>query len=128
MIIGIHIYIYVLIASAIFKIFQVFINEIANPILGFTVYNPDKKVIKDFTKNELQIYTNSMFLIDGLRHVLTVMISISQIDIAIFDVVITEAVSIITVRIILNEKQFICSEPDKDDKKEEEKWKLIEIV
>ena len=26
------------------------------PVLGFSIYNPDKKVITEFTKNELQFY------------------------------------------------------------------------
>lgn len=29
------------------------VNDIGNPILGFNVYNPDKKVIDEFSKNEL---------------------------------------------------------------------------
>ena len=36
-----------------------------NPIIGFNIYNPDKKNISDFTKLELQIYGNSMYLIDN---------------------------------------------------------------
>ena len=37
---------------------EVFIGEIANPIVGFNIYNPDKKVITEFTKIELQLYGN----------------------------------------------------------------------
>jgi hypothetical protein len=32
------------------------INDIASPILGFNIFNPDKKTITDFGKCELQFY------------------------------------------------------------------------
>jgi len=28
---------------------RVFINEIASPLLAFSIYNPDKKIITDFS-------------------------------------------------------------------------------
>ena len=67
---------------AIIKISDVVIAEIASPIIGFNIYNPDKKVITDFTKNELQFYGNSMYLIDAIKAVLLIMVNISQIDIS----------------------------------------------
>jgi hypothetical protein len=76
-------------------------------ILGFSIYNPDKKIITEFTKNELQFYANSMFIISGIRDVFTVLLSISQIDLAIYNVLTSEIASLITIRLLLNEKQFI---------------------
>jgi len=86
---------------------RVFINEIASPILGFNIYNPDKKVITEFTKDELQILANLMWLINGLTSGLFVMITISQADIAILRVIYSEITTIFTIRILLNEKEFI---------------------
>ena len=34
-----------------FQMTDMLIQELANPILGFNIYNPDKKIITDFTKN-----------------------------------------------------------------------------
>lgn len=95
---------------SIFRIFQVIIDEISQPIIGFNVYNPDKIFISDFTKNELQLYANSMYLINGIRSALLVMITISQVDIAIFSVIISEITSIFTIRYLLNDKKFIVSD------------------
>ena len=110
-IINIHIdtwikYYWLLTFIALLKISQVIIGEIAHPIIGFNIYNPDKKVITDFTKNELQFYGNSMYLIDSIRNVFMIMITITQIDIAIFGSIISEITSIFTIRMLLNEKSF----------------------
>lgn len=99
-------YIILLIMIAILKMMNVVISEIANPIIGFNIYNPDKKIITEFTKNELQLYGNTMYLIDAVRNVLMVMVSISQIDVALFGVIISEFTSIFTIRMLLNEKKF----------------------
>ena len=99
-------YCLLLLTISIFKIMDVIISEIANPIIGFNIYNPDKKVITEFTKNELQFYGNTMYLIDGIRNVLMIMVSITQIDIALFGVLISEFTSIFTIRLLLNDKSF----------------------
>jgi hypothetical protein len=110
-IINVHIntwfkYYWLLAFIALLKISQVIIAEIAHPIIGFNIYNPDKKVITEFTKNELQLYGNTMYMIDAIRNVLMIMITITQIDIAIFGAVISEITSIFTIRMLLNEKSF----------------------
>lgn len=91
---------------AVSKIAQCIIGEVAHPIIGFNIYNPDKTEITDFGKFELQFYGNTMYLIDGIRGVLMTIVSITQIDIALFGVFISEITSIFTIRWILNKKQF----------------------
>ena len=82
-------------------------NEIASPILGFNIYNPDKKIIKEFTKNELQLLANIMWLINSLTNALFILITISQIDIAILRILYSEITTIFTIRLLLNDKTFI---------------------
>lgn len=96
-------------AMAIIGVLQVgemIVNEIGSPILAFNVYNPDKKVITDFTKNELNFLANAMWFTNGVRSVFSVVVSVSQIDLALCSVVISEIASIFTVRLLLNEKVF----------------------
>ena len=88
------------------RIVKVLVNEIADAILAFTIYNPDKKIIKDFTKCELQFYGNYIYFIDSLRYVFTLMITITQIDLAIFGVIIDQITTLFTIRLLLNEKSF----------------------
>lgn len=94
---------------AIIKIVNVFIMEVAHPILNFNIYNPDKKYIKEFTKNELQFLGNSMYFIDGFKNILTIMVSITQIDIALFGMISSQLTSIYTIRQILNSKIFLSN-------------------
>ena len=47
-----------------------------------------------------------LYLIDNLRYVFTLMITISQIDLAIYGVLVGEITSIFTIRMLLNEKTF----------------------
>ena len=44
------------------------------PILGFNVYNPDKKIITDFSKNELNFLANLMFTINSIKSIFMVII------------------------------------------------------
>jgi hypothetical protein len=105
-------YFILLFITFIIQMSRVFVEEMAMPILGFSIYNPDKKNIPEFTKNELQFYANSMFIVSGLRGVFLTMISISQIDIAIWNLLIAEFTSLFTIRILLNEKTFIKNQSD----------------
>lgn len=107
-------YFIALIFISIMKISNVFIMEIAHPILNFNIYNPDKKIIKYFTKNELQFLGNSMYFIDGFKNILNIMISITQIDIALFGMIISQTTSIYTIKKILNSKIFINSEQNNE--------------
>ena len=75
--------------------------------MGFNIYNPDKKIIKEFTKNELQLLANIMWLINSLTNALFILITISQIDIAILRILYSEITTIFTIRLLLNDKTFI---------------------
>ena len=55
---------------------------------------------------ELQIYGNLMFLINNLRYIIQVLVTVTQIDIAIFAVLMAQITGIITVRFLINEKTF----------------------
>ena len=89
------------------KITKVIIEEIGNPIMDFSIYNPDKKIITEFTKNQLFIIANLMYLVSSIRYVFEVMITVTQIDIAIFSVFATGFAGLVSTRFLLNEKTFI---------------------
>jgi hypothetical protein len=100
---------YILLHLLIF-IFE-FINtvsyEYANPIMYFNVFNDDKIYIKDFSKLELQFYSQSLWFMASLKNGLMILISISQIDITICRAVYYELAMILVIRNMLNEKIFI---------------------
>ena len=118
-------YIFVCIYIFFIKAFGVLIGEIANPILGFNIYNPDKKVITEFTKNELQLYGNLMWLINGFKNLMLIMVSITQIDLALVGMLSGEIMSIFTIRLLLNEKEFKKLDENKQDTKDIELGKVV---
>ena len=91
---------------AMVNIIKVISEEIGGPILGFNIYNPDKKVITEFTKCELQLYGNAMFALSGVRGIFITLITITQFDIALWSLFVSEAASLFTIRALLNEKTF----------------------
>ena len=101
------------------KIVEVLVHEIGMPVLGFSVYNPDKKIITDFTKNKLQFYANAMFMVSSIRQVLLVVVSVTQIDIALISCCISEITAIFTVRLLLNEKKFVKTDEKKEEQEED---------
>lgn len=100
-------YLYALAFVVLTRVGEVFIGEVAHPIIGFNIYNPDKKVITDFTKNELQFYGNTLYVIDSTRYIFKVVVMITQIDLAFASMIAGEIVSLFTIRMLLNEKEFI---------------------
>ena len=91
---------------AIINTIQILSEDIGNPILGFNIFNPDKKHIVNFTKNELWAFAVIMFSTGAFRNPLLTLLSISQIDIALFSVMVKEIVGVITMRLLLNEKTY----------------------
>jgi hypothetical protein len=107
------------------------ISDVGNPILGFTIYNPDKNEIKGFGKLEIQVYANVMWLCSNLRYVLSTIISITQLDLAILRVIYSELASVFTIYYLLKYKKCVPFDDDDDNKvryKIVEKHPLYEIV
>ena len=100
-------YLILLFFITLMNITKVVIQEIGEPVLLFNIYNPDKKIIDDFTKRQLQFYGNAMFIISNVRSVFNTMIIVTQMDIAFFSVIIEQMTSIVTIRMLVNEKKFI---------------------
>ena len=91
------------------------VSEVGGPILSFWIYDPDLKEVKDFTYNQLSFLGNAMWLCSGIRGVFSMMVSITQIDLALIGVIFSEIVSFFLVRALLKEKTFITDPLEKDD-------------
>lgn len=87
---------------------DVLTEELANPVLSFTIYNPDKRRIEEFDKNELQVLANLTYFTSSVKRVVLVLVQISQFDLAIIHILVTELATVFTIRSLLNEKQFGC--------------------
>ena len=76
------------------------------PILTFNIYDPNRKVVEDFTRLELQVLGNIMFMLNAIRYALTLQLSIIQIDIAVISGIFDELAAIPTIYILLKDKNL----------------------
>tara|TARA_X000000368_G_scaffold418668_2_gene419327 strand:- start:3274 stop:3798 length:525 start_codon:yes stop_codon:yes gene_type:complete len=116
-------YAILLVYILIFRICKVFVTELGMPILSFNIYDPNRKKVKDFTRKELQILANIMFMLNAIRYALTLQLYIIQIDIALLSGIFSELASIPTIYILLKDKVF-----EEDVKSEELKEELISTI
>lgn len=89
-------------------------EEVAMPILGFSVYNPDKKIIEVWSRAELRFCANLMFATTAVRTVLMTVISVTQVDLALFTVFVSQVVTIFTVDLLLKDKKFTNDKENND--------------
>ena len=98
----------------IINIARVIVEELGMPVLQFSIYNPDKKIISEFTKNELNFFGNAMFFVSNLRNLLMTVVAVTQIDIAVWALLCSEITTFGTVRMLLNEKKFVSSDESEE--------------
>lgn len=91
----------------IINISEVLLNEIATPILQFSTYNPYKNVIKDFSKNELEFYSNIIYFIQTIKKFLQIFVILSQFDILIISLLSSQFSAYLAINILLSEKIFL---------------------
>ena len=100
-------YIGLLMLISIINISKVIIDSVGTPIIDWNIFNPDKIQIIDFSKNELIIYSNLFYLFSGLRALFTVLISITQFDIALYGVLVEQFAGYFIIKYLLDEKEFV---------------------
>lgn len=89
------------------SVIDTLVSEFAQPILGFNIYNPDKKLITDFkSKRELQILATLYWSFNNIRTIFTNLVSITQVDLALIKWVVLEMTGVYTINIILSKKRF----------------------
>ena len=91
---------------AVVTALNVVISELGEPVLIFNVYNPDKTVITDFSRTRLLWYANVFFFVSNARRIFEVVVTVTQIDIALASVVIEQLASMATVCLLVSEKRF----------------------
>ena len=99
----------VLVIAIVFNsVIDMLVNEFAQPILGFNIYNPDKKLITDFkSKRELQLLATLYWSFNNLRTIFTNLVLITQVDLALIKWVVLEITAIYTINILLSKKRFV---------------------
>lgn len=90
---------------------DVIVSEIGEPVLGFRIYNPfagsAQEPIVQFSRLELQLMGNAMYLVSHLRYVFAVVATVTQVDLALWTVFFKEGASVFTVWYLLRDKKFM---------------------
>ena len=89
------------------NISEIFLNDVAYPIINFSTYNPYKTEIHDFTRNELEFYSNIIYFVQGTKKLLQIATTVSQIDLAFLTLISSQISIFFVIRYLLNKKNFI---------------------
>lgn len=88
------------------NITEVFLNDIAWPIITFSTYNPYHTQIVDFKRYELESYSNIVFFIQSSKRIIFIASVISQIDIALIGLFTSQISAFLAIRWLLSHKHF----------------------
>ena len=92
---------------SLLNITEVFLNDIAYPLINFSTYNPYKTKITEFSRFELEFYSNAIYLTGALKKMLQIFIALSQIDIAFISILSSQISVSLAINYLLNNKEFI---------------------
>jgi hypothetical protein len=90
----------------ILNITEIFLNDLAGPIIQFSTYNPYKNSILDFSRCQLEIYSNLIFFIQTTKKFVQVITIMSQLDIALISLISSQISATLAIRYLLNDKLF----------------------
>lgn len=91
----------------VLNISEIFLNDIATPLIQFSTYNPYKLIIHDFSRCELECYSNIIFFIQTTKKFIQIYVTFSQIDIAIISLLSSQAAVAMAIRYLLDKKTFV---------------------
>lgn len=91
----------------VLNISEIFLNDIATPLIQFSTYNPYKLIIHDFSRCELEFYSNMIFFIQTTKRFIQIYVTFSQIDIAIISLLSSQTAVAMAIRYLLDKKTFV---------------------
>lgn len=103
-------YLGLLVVITIVNITKIISKDIRTSSLEFILYNPDKTYISNMSRKDFQTIANLMFMIMFIQEVFSILIVISQFDIAIYDALVKGFVTFYTTNQLLKNKVFFEDE------------------
>ena len=95
----------------VLNISEIFLNDIAVPLIQFSTYNPYKTEITDFSRCELESYSNIIFFIQTTKKFIQIYVTFSQIDIAFVSLISSQAAVAMAIKYLLDKKTFPTNNP-----------------
>ena len=110
------IYISLILISCLLKVVEVGVNDIGSPDLGFSVYDPSIKKVYGYTRLQLQLLTNSMWLFNNVSNIFKTVVLVSRLDVALISTLAGELTAVFTIAYLLGKKEFYPDVDDEDEK------------
>lgn len=85
---------------------DVYINDTIFPYINNNVRNNNVKNIKEFSKGEIRLLTNGTYIMSSIKGSVLIMVTISQIDIVLIQVLFGEIACLLTTDTQLSEKTY----------------------
>lgn len=90
----------------VLNVSEIFLNDIAVPLIQFSTYNPYKLIIHDFSRCQLECYSNIIFFIQTSKKFIQIYVTFSQVDIAIISMISSQAGVAMAIKYLLDKKTF----------------------
>ena len=90
----------------IFECFRSINDNIAGPLIQFSTYNPYKREVSDFSRYELELYSNAVIFIQISKKLLQIFIILSQVDIALISLLSSQLSASYAINYLLNQKRI----------------------
>ena len=84
---------------------RVVVDEVGSPLLRATLHDPTNQVI-ELGRAEFELFANLNFLMGSIRTLLLMLVTISQIDIAVWGIISAQIATFIVLRTLLRGKRF----------------------
>ena len=110
------------------NISEIFLNDVAYPLINFSTYNPYKLEIYDFTQSELEFYSNIIYFVQNAKRLLQIATAVSQIDLAFITLLSSQASIFFVIRYLLNKKRFLTGEQCCDENEESTNESMYKYV
>tara|TARA_B100001175_G_scaffold316103_1_gene329174 strand:- start:1217 stop:1735 length:519 start_codon:yes stop_codon:yes gene_type:complete len=88
---------------------EVLMDNIAGPLIQFSTYNPYKNEVSDFSRYELELYSNAVIFIQISKKLLQIFIILSQVDIALISLLSSQLSASYAIHYLLNQKVFVSN-------------------
>ena len=85
---------------------EVLMDNIAGPLIQFSTYNPYKHEVSDFSRYDLELYSNAVIFIQISKKLLQIFIILSQVDIALISLLSSQLSASYAIHYLLNQKEF----------------------
>lgn len=89
---------------------EICMDSIATPLIQFSTYNPYKTQINDFSRMELELYSNTIYFIQNAKRFIIIFTILSQVDIALISLVSCQTTAGIIIKFLLDQKNFSSNE------------------